>query len=78
MVKYNNQINGGLVMFLGKTILNKLALMWAIWKKSVQKKGDNKFDVQNVTIAFMLFKYHRSIDNSIYFYLFILSWKGSW
>ena len=40
-------------MFLGKTILNKLTLLWAIWKRSVQKKGDNKFDVQNVMIAFM-------------------------
>ena len=33
---------------------------------------------QSVMITFILFKRHRSIDNSIEFYLFILSWKGSW
>ena len=37
-----------------------------------------QFSVQCVILIFISFKCYRSIVNSIDFYLFILSWKGSW
>ena len=48
-------------------------------KNQYKKKEHNQqFSVQSVMVTFALFKCHRSINNSINFYLFILSWKGSW
>ena len=48
-------------------------------EKSIHGKGKESiyFSVQSVKITFILFKFHRSIDNSYDFYLFILSWKVS-
>ena len=42
------------------------------------RPSNQQFSAQSVMITFILFKRHRSIDNSTEFYLFILSWKGPW
>ena len=54
---------------------NYLAQLWTIWNESIIGKGkeSTKVSVQSVKITFILFKFHRSIDNSNN-----LSWKGSW
>ena len=53
---------------------------WTIWKETIQEKGtqSTKCYDQSVMATFILFKCHRSTDNSIDFSLVILSWKSSW
>ena len=82
-IKYISQINGGLIMFFGNL---RIRYFWISWlnceqygKNQYKKKEHNQqFSVQSVMTTFILFKCHRSIDNSTDFYLFILSWKDLW
>ena len=60
-----SQIN--LIIFSEGSIVNSME----VWKESIQEKGtqSTQFSVQSVTITFMLFKSHRSIDIPIDFFL---------
>ena len=76
--------------FKNKIFWNYLAWFWVIWKESIHGKGiqSTLFSVQRVQkqwfltnlskITFVLFECHRSIDKSINFHFFLLSWKSSW
>ena len=63
-VKYS-QINGDLMFFANSSIF--FLIMW------LNCKQYGKNGVRSVKITFILFKFHRSIDNFNDFYLFILS-----
>ena len=42
-------------------------------KNQYKKKEHNQqFSVESVLVTFILFKCHRTIDNSIHFYLFVM------
>ena len=81
-IKCISQINGGLIMFFGNWRMRIFKISWLdcghCGKSQYKKKEHNKqFIVQSVKITFILFKCHRSIDNSSDIYLFILSGKSS-
>ena len=64
-------------MFFGDSRINFFKNSWLDCEQYVKnqyKKGtpSQLFSVQSVKITFIFFKWHRSIDNSIDFYLFIL------
>ena len=77
MVKYISQINRGLMFFTGSRLrfFIMLARLRTIWKGSIQERKtiNTVQSVQSVNVIFILRKCYRSIDNSIEFYLFILS-----
>ena len=66
-------------MLFGDSRINFFKISWLdceIYANNQYKKRNMitiVFSVQSVKITFILFKCHRSIDNSIDFYLFILS-----
>ena len=82
-VKYIGQINGGWSCFFQNFFFeNFFKISWLNceqYRKNQYKKKEHnqQSNVQSAMITFLLFKYHRSIDNSIDFLSFILSWKGS-
>ena len=83
-VKYTSQINGGLIMFFFLNLrIRFFKISWLICEqnekknqfkkqKTKQKKHNQQFSVQSVTITFILFKCARSNGNSTDFHLFIL------
>ena len=73
-----SQINGCLIMFFGNSRVRFLKISWLdcgqCGKNQYKKKEHNQHSsVFSVKITLILFKCHRSIDNSNNFYLLILS-----
>ena len=69
-VKYIDQINGGLIMFLGnlkvRFSLRLVGSIVKIWKEWRQKETQTYFSVQRF-MTYILFRCHRSIDNPMIF-----------
>ena len=68
--------------FFGNSIIRFLKLVGLIvnnmeWINTRKRNTTTKISVQSVKIIFILFRCHRSTDNWIDLYLFILPWKSS-